>query len=290
VSPDDVLTGADIALYEAKEHGGDRSVVYRDRAGGALAWVDRIRTALAENRFVLYGQPIIDLRTRQMVRQELLIRMIADDGQVITPDAFLPAAERFGLVTPIDRWVTDEALQLAASGSAVSFNLSGTSIGDGHILAAVRDAIVEGLDPARIVLEVTETAAMTNLDAARRFATALTNMGCSLALDDFGTGFGSFTYLKHLPAGYLKIDMEFVRDVVDNRTDQEVVQAICAIAHSLGKKTIAEGVEREATLGVLEAYGVDYAQGFFIGRPGRISGETELEAHLRREADDGLAA
>jgi diguanylate cyclase (GGDEF)-like protein len=282
LTPEDVMIGADIALYEAKEHGGDRTVVYQ--AGAALTWVDRIWTALAENRFVLYGQPIIDLRTNALARQELLIRMISEDGDVIPPDTFLPAAERFGLVTAIDRWVTEEALRMAAGGEPVSFNLSGSSIGDAEILASVREAISDGLDPASVVFEVTETAAMTNLDGARRFAATLTGMGCGLALDDFGTGFGSFTYLKQLPARYLKIDMEFVRDLVNNKTDQQVVEAICGVAHSLGKQTIAEGVENAQALRTLLSYGVDFAQGYYIGRPKRISPPTSLERQRRAVA------
>jgi diguanylate cyclase (GGDEF)-like protein len=281
LTPDDVMIGADIALYEAKEHGGDRTEVYRGQAGASLTWVDRIWTALGEGRFVLYGQPIIDLRTNELVRQELLIRMISEDGDVIPPDAFLPAAERFGLVTAIDRWVTDQALAMAAGGEPVSFNLSGNSMGDPQILTSVRKAIADGLDPESVVFEVTETAAMTNLDGARRFAATLAGLGCNLALDDFGTGFGSFTYLKHLPARYLKIDMEFVRDLVNNKTDQQVVQAICAIAHSLGKQTIAEGVETAQSLRALLSYGVDFAQGYYIGRPKRISPPTDLERKLR---------
>jgi len=282
LSPDDVMIGADIALYEAKEQGGDRTVVYRGHGGAVLTWVDRIWTALAENRFVLYGQPIVSLSSGEVVRKELLIRMISEDGDVIPPDAFLPTAERFGLVTAIDRWVTDEALRIAAAGEAISFNLSAASIGDERILASVREAIAAGLDPDRVLFEVTETAAMTNLDGAREFATDLTGMGCDLALDDFGTGFGSFTYLKHLPVRYLKIDMEFVRDLPRNSTDQEVVQAICAIAHSLGKRTIAEGVESGDARAMLVGYGVDFAQGYYIGRPKRISPPTDLERRLLR--------
>jgi diguanylate cyclase (GGDEF)-like protein len=281
LSPGDVMIGADIALYEAKQHGGDRTEVYRGQDGAVLTWVDRIWAALAEDRFVLYGQPIIDLDQRTIARRELLIRMVAEDGDIIPPDAFLPTAERFGMITAIDRWVTTQALQLAAGGEKVSVNLSGSSIGDPQILASVREAVAAGLDPDNVVFELTETAAMTNLDGARRFAADLTALGCALALDDFGTGFGSFTYLKHFPVRYLKIDMEFVRDLARNKTDQQVVQAICGIAHSLGKRTIAEGVEQESTLHVLAAYGVDFAQGFHIGRPKRITPPTKLERKLR---------
>ena len=185
------------------------------------------------------------------------------------------------MLTAIDRWVTDEALRIAADGEPISFNLSAASIGDSRILSSVKEAVAAGLDPGRVVFEVTETAAMSNLDAARRFAETLTGLGCELALDDFGTGFGSFTYLKHLPVRYLKIDMEFVRDLSSDSTDQEVVQAICAIAHSLGKCTVAKGVESADARSMLLEYGVDFGQGYYIGRPKRISPPTDLERKLR---------
>jgi EAL domain-containing protein (putative c-di-GMP-specific phosphodiesterase class I) len=131
----------------------------------------------------------------------------------------------------------------------------------------VRAAIAEGVDPANLIFEITETAAMTNMEAAREFVGTLNELGCDVALDDFGTGFGSFTYLKHLPTSYLKIDTEFVRDILANSTDREVVKSITDVAHSLGKRTVAEGVENEETLEVLRGYGVDCAQGWFVGPP-----------------------
>lgn len=274
---DDILIAADIALYEAKERGKDQVCVYRGSAGAAMLWVDRVRTALNDGRFVLFGQPIVDLRTGVIAHNELLIRMISDDGDIIPPSAFLPTAERFGLINDIDRWVTREGLRLAREGERVSINLAARSIGDEQILAMVRGAIADGLAPADVMFEITETGAMRNMDEARAFTEALTSLGCHVALDDFGTGFGSFTYLKHLPARYLKIDMEFVREMVSNITDRQVVESITKVAHSLGKLTIAEGVEDAATLEVLRDYGVDRAQGFFVGRPKRISPPTRFE-------------
>jgi diguanylate cyclase (GGDEF)-like protein len=275
---DDALVAADIALYDAKESGKDQICVYHGSAGAAATWVERVRTALAEGRFVLYGQPMLDLETGRVAHHELLIRMISDDGDLIPPDAFLPTAERFGLIVEIDRWVTREGLQLAQHGERVSINLSALSIGDGPILETVRQAVASGdVDPADVIFEITESAAMTNMEQSRTFVEALTALGCHVALDDFGTGFGSFTYLKHLPTRYLKIDMEFVRDMVSNRTDRQLVDSITQVAHSLGKRTIAEGVEDEATLQALRDYGVDCAQGFFVGRPERISPPTRFE-------------
>jgi diguanylate cyclase (GGDEF)-like protein/PAS domain S-box-containing protein len=264
---DDVLVAADMALYEAKHDGKNRVAVYTGEAKGAMSWVERIRAALDDDRLVLYAQPMIDIESGEVSHKELLIRMVGDDGEVIPPSSFLPTAERVGLITEIDRWVTREGLRLAKGGERVSINLAGPSIGDDELKEMVRAAIAEGVAPADLIFEITETAAMTNMKAARDFVATLNEFGCGVALDDFGTGFGSFTYLKHLPTSYLKIDTEFVRDILGNSTDREVVKSITDVAHSLGKRTVAEGVENEETLEVLRAYGVDCAQGWFIGPP-----------------------
>jgi diguanylate cyclase (GGDEF)-like protein/PAS domain S-box-containing protein len=270
ITAGDALVAADIAQYEAKERGGDQASVYNGRAGETLTWVERLRAALAEDRFVLYGQPIILLRTGAVAWHELLIRMLSDDGEIIAPGDFLPTAERFGLIVEIDRWVTAQALRRAIDGERVAINLAGTSIGDERVLSLVREALADGLNPANVIFEITETAAMSNFDKAEWFARTLTDIGCTLALDDFGTGFGSFTYLKHINARYLKIDVEFVRQLATNGTDQRVVESIVSIARSLDKKTIAEGVEDAATLKALKHRGVDFAQGFYLGRPKRL--------------------
>jgi diguanylate cyclase (GGDEF)-like protein/PAS domain S-box-containing protein len=267
VVADDVLVAADMALYEAKELGRDRVAVYSGKAAGAMRWVEKIRAALHEDQFVLYAQPMVDVRTGNVSHRELLIRMIGDDGELIPPSAFLPTAERVGLITEIDRWVTRNGLRLARQGERLSINLAAPSIGDMQILAMVRAAVLEGVDPGGLVFEITETAAMSNMQTARSFVTQLVDLGCEVALDDFGTGFGSFTYLKHLPTSYLKIDMEFVSNMDQNATDREVVKSITDVAHSLGKRTVAEGVEDAKTLAMLREYGVDCAQGMYIGRP-----------------------
>ena len=269
---DDALAAADVAQHEAKEHGGDQACVFSRRAARTLTQVERIRVALAEDHFVLYGQPIVDLRSGLVAYHELLIRMRSEDGGMIAPSDFLPAAERFGLITEIDRWVTEHALRLAIEGERVTINLAGPSIGDEQVLMLIREALADGLNPANVIFEITETAAMSNFEKAERFAQTLNDIGCNLALDDFGTGYGSFAYLKHFNARYLKIDLEFVRDLVSNDTDQKVVKSIVDIAHSLEKQTIAEGVEDAATLTALKDRGVDFAQGFYLGRPKRLSG------------------
>ena len=274
---DDVLVAADIALYEAKQAGKNQVHVFNGRTSGAISWVERIREALDEGRLVLYAQPMLDLDSGRVSHKELLIRMLGEDGELIPPSAFLPTAERVGLIGEIDRWVTEEGLRLASRGERVSINLSAPSIGDAEIMAMVRAAIADGVRPGDLIFEITETAAMTNMDAAAVFVGELTDLGCGVALDDFGTGFGSFTYLKHLPASYLKIDIEFIRDVVANSTDREVVRSITDVAHSLGKRTVAEGVENQETLAAVRGYGVDCAQGFFVGPPERISPPTQFE-------------
>ena len=168
----------------------------------------------------------------------------------------------------------NEADQSPALQSAVACMRRGALVPDETVLGLIRDALADGLAPGNVIFEITETAAVSGFERSERFARTLDEMGCHLALDDFGTGFGSFTYLKHLHARYIKIDVEFVRDLLSNDTDQKVVKSIVDIAHSLGKETIAEGVEDAATLAALEARGVDFAQGFYLGRPKRLSPPT----------------
>ena len=230
-----------------------------------------IRAALAENRLVLHAQPIMDLQTGQLVQQELLIRLRQKDGRILAPDEFLPVAERRGAIGEIDEWVTRQAIALAGAGHAVEINLSAASVGDHRLLARIRAALsTSGVDPALLVFEVTETALMADLEQGRRFAETLRELGCRLALDDFGTGYGTFTYLKHIPIDYIKIDVEFVRDLLTSPDDDRLVAAIVTMARDLGKKTTAEGVEDATTLDRLRALGVDYAQGYHIGRPAEI--------------------
>lgn len=267
LTADALLLAADSALADSKDRGGDQVQSFHGEPRASVALVSAIESALAENRFTLYAQPIVDLRTSKTARHELLIRMLTAEGEIVPPGAFLPAAERFGLITDIDRWVVARALELAADGIPVAVNLSARSIGDPRILAAVAAAIDQGADPACLVFEITETAATTNLNEAREFVHALARLGCALALDDFGTGFGTFTYIKSLPAEYIKIDMEFVRQAATSTTDLEVIKSIVAIAHSLGQRTIAEGIENEQTLNLMRDLAVDFAQGYHLGRP-----------------------
>jgi EAL domain-containing protein (putative c-di-GMP-specific phosphodiesterase class I) len=204
-----------------------------------------------------------------VVQHELLIRMLDDDGSLVAPGLFLPAAEAYGLIRDIDRWVIREGMKLTAAGHPVEINLSAESLGDPDLFGfVVRELQTRGGDPARLVFELTETALLRDDDAARAFIEQVERLGCSVALDDFGTGYGGFHYLKRLPVDYLKIDIEFVRDLVHNPASQHVVKAVVSLADGFGYRTVAEGVEDMATLSLLREYGVDFAQGYGIGRPG----------------------
>jgi len=252
-----------IDITERKE----REAQFETQVNDAL-WLGRIRDALDRDRFVLYGQPIVDLFTGETVQHELLIRMLADDGSIIAPGEFLPVAERYGLISEIDRWVIGEAVGLAAQGQPTEFNLSGASIGDPDIVRELGSAIGHtGADPSLLVVEVTETAMMNQLDAGRQFAEQVTALGCRLALDDFGTGYASLSYLKQIPAQHLKIDIEFVRDLTRDETDERLVRGIVGIAREFDQTTIAEGIEDQATLVRLRELGVDFGQGYLLGRP-----------------------
>jgi PAS domain S-box-containing protein len=237
-----------------------------------LAWVTRVQAALAEDRFVLHAQPIIDLASGEVVQRELLLRMRPpddwDDQSLIAPSTFLAAAEQHGLIGDIDRWVIERAAALAAAGISVELNVSGPSVSDPTLPEHIAGALTRtGADPRMLTFEITETTLVSDEEAARAFVERMHALGCRIALDDFGTGYGTFTYLKQLPIDYLKIDIEFVRDLVDEPASRNVVEAIVSLARSFGLSTVAEGVEDEKTIELLRALGVDYAQGFHVGRP-----------------------
>jgi EAL domain-containing protein (putative c-di-GMP-specific phosphodiesterase class I) len=232
-----------------------------------LAWIGRIREALDEDRFVLFAQPIVPLRGGR-ASEELLIRMVARDGTVVGPVEFLGIAEKFGLINEIDQWVVGRACALAARGRNVGVNLSAASIESKDMLAFIRDAIESTrADPHNLVFEITETALMVDIEKGRAFTQGIVELGSSIALDDFGTGFGTFTHVKNLKVKYLKIDIEFVRGLIDSVENQHVVKAIINLAQGFGCETVAEGVEDGDVLELLRAYGVDYVQGFHLGRP-----------------------
>lgn len=288
LSAEDVLVNADLAMYDAKEGGRDRAATYSSQERGTsrmkarITWAERIREALEEDRFTLYAQPIVELSSGVVRQHELLLRMLDEQGEVIPPAAFIPIAERFDLMQEIDRWVVARAIQhmgeqLRAGRDLVfEVNISGSSTGDPELLTIIEHELREsGVDPVNLVLEVTETTAVANIPRAQQFAARLAELGCRFALDDFGAGFGSFYYLKHLPFDLLKIDGEFVRSCTTSPTDQLLVRAAVDIARGLGKKTIAEYVGDDATVELLRELGVDYAQGFHIGRPEPLAERLE---------------
>jgi len=276
-----VLAFADQAMYEAKQAGRNRAAIYtpseghREQVSARLAEAEMIRKALEEERFLLYCQPILDLKRNEVCQYELLLRLRAEEGgEPLAPSSFLYAAERFGLIQEIDCWVARQAIALIAEHAragrrlVLHVNLSGKSIGDPRVAALTEKAIADaGIDPAGLIFELTETAAIGNIEVAKAFAHRLRARGCQLALDDFGAGFGSFYYLKTLPFNYFKIDGDFIRGVAASPMDQLVVEAIVGIAKGMGKLTIAEFVADGETVHLLEKCGVDYAQGYHVGRP-----------------------
>ncbi len=238
-------------------------------------WLARIRRALAADLFMLHFQPIVELRDGRVSHYEALLRLADEpDGGLVAPGRFLPHAERTGLVRDIDRMVIDRALallgsELAHSSAGIAVNVSARSVSDGALLAHVERSLKRHrADPAKLVIELTETAAISDMRRAREFCAGVRALGCGIALDDFGAGFGSFQYLKHLPFDLLKIDGEFIRCLTSSRTDRLVVKAIVQITRGLGRATIAEFVGDAPTLGMLRLMGVDYGQGYQLGRPG----------------------
>ncbi len=279
-SPDRLLRQADTAMYHAKSLGGAKTKLFEAGVTPTAAeadrdtWAARIEEALDEDRFVLHAQPIVDLVTGAVVQRELLLRLRDRDDKLIAPLAFLPTAERCGLIGQIDQWVIKQAVEVAARGQPVAVNLSAESAADPEVLELIEHELRRHeLNPENIMFEITETAVMQNMDRGRLFAERIVALGCSFALDDFGTGFGSFTYLKQLPVQYLKIDIEFVRDVAGSQRDRSVVSAIVALARGFGQQTIAEGVENEETASVLRNLGVTFGQGYLFGRPVPLSDE-----------------
>jgi EAL domain-containing protein (putative c-di-GMP-specific phosphodiesterase class I) len=216
---------------------------------------------------------VLDIRTRTVAMHELLLRLRDEDGRLAGPDAFMGVAERFDLAEAVDRWVLREAVRLLAAKPELrlSVNLGARSIGEEAVALLREELGAAGVDPARLTVEVTESAAIADLERARRFAVALRELGCSVALDDFGAGLGSFSSLKRLPVDYLKIDGEFVRGVAANPVDREVIRAIVLLARAVGRSTVAELVPDADTLEMLAADGVGLAQGFHIGHPRPVS-------------------
>jgi len=278
-SASELLVKADMAMYQAKGAGRNRIVTYspdEEKVGSPetrIDWLRIIREALENDNFVLYAQPILDLKTNRIVQHEILLRLRDQAGKIIPPGAFLDVAEQFGLSGDIDRWVLSKVMAVlsdASLGEDLSFavNLSPRSLTDPELLAMVSEKeSLTVIGPVRLVLEITETAAIYNIHVAKDFLRTLRRHGYEFALDDFGMGFSSFYQLKNLDVDYLKIDGSFVRNLSKDPVDKHLVAAMVQLAKSLGKQTIAEFVEDEETLDMLRSMGLDCAQGFHIGRP-----------------------
>lgn len=244
------------------------------RVTGPTLWEERIRHALKHGGFMLYAQPILNLRTGKTAQYELLLRLTDAPGRVVSPKEFVGVAEQTGLIRLIDHWVVREAVRLLAAQVrqgrelALEVNVSGLALTDDELLGWIRQELAATRVPAsRLVLEITETTAIADMHRACQFVETLKAMGCRFALDDFGVGCGSFAYLKHLPLDYVKIDGSFIRHLSQDPVDSHIVKAIVAVARAIGIQIIAECVEDAQTLEVLRQYGVDFAQGYYVGRP-----------------------
>ncbi len=279
----ELMKQADAACYMAKDQGRNRIHVYHPedtdlaKRHGEMQWVERLNQALEDDLFCLYAQPIVSINGSDDtgIHYELLIRMKDENGDIILPDEFLPAAERYNLITKIDCWVIEHAIDLLANDPVFlkkinfcSVNLSGQSLTNPDILKFITNQVIESeIQCEKICFEITETAAISNLNGATKFISTLKRLGCQFALDDFGSGLSSFAYLKNLPVDYLKIDGMFVKDIVDDPIDYAMVKSINEIGQVMGMQTIAECVENDAIKGMLEKIGVNYVQGNGIGKP-----------------------
>lgn len=279
----EVLSRADAACYTAKDRGRNRVQLWRDdeqsllERHGQMKWVSRIQSALETNRFELHGQPIKSLSGKDPgLHFEILLRMRDEDNKMAAPGEFLLAAERFQLSAQIDRWVIEHTFKMigelgkkARGISTCAINLSGLSLDSQEILGAIQQGFSDhpNIRPNQLCFEITETAAITNLHTAVGFIEELRGMDCRIALDDFGSGVSSFGYLKNLPVDIIKIDGMFVRDILESPLDHVITRSINDIAHSMGKRTIAEFAETTAIINALRALGVDFVQGYGVARP-----------------------
>ena len=277
----ELLKNADTACYMAKDAGRNRIHIYHSedsmvaKRHGDMQWVERLHKALEEDRFCLYAQSIVPLDRSKSKQYEILLRMIDEQGNVIAPGAFLPAAELYDIMSKLDAFVIEKTFGLLAAHpilceqvNSFSINLSGQSLAEPNFLNFVITQLEEsGIESNKICFEITETAAISNVKLAKKFISTLKELGCYFALDDFGSGLSSFGYLKNLPVDFLKIDGMFVKNIVDDPIDHAMVKSINEIGHVMGMQTIAEFVENDEIKGMLREIGVNYAQGYGIDKP-----------------------
>lgn len=290
----DLLAAADLAMYQAKEAGRGGWHLFseeektRERMHTLVYWKEKIEYSFLHDKFFFYFQPIMHIPTKTIDHYEVLLRMPDNDGAILAPHLFIPAAEQTGLIHAIDHMVLRKSIALSAEiqrhGYNVRFsiNLSAHAFHDPELLSILTDAFAHyGADPSTFMFEITETAALEDLPAARKLMETIKMLGCGFTLDDFGVGFSSFYYIRQLPIDVVKIDGSFIRNLADSPDDQILVRALCDVARGFGKKTTAEFVENAATLAVLEKMEVDYAQGYFIGMPAPAD-ESPLKDFLDR--------
>lgn len=280
-SADEALSQADFACHQAKHGGRNRVRMFNpeDQVGVStmsqdMSWSRRIKTAIENGNFVLACQPIVSTADGEISNFEVLVRMLDEQSNIIMPGGFLPSAERFGLVVDIDKWVIINAINTLAkqrtrqNNLCYAINLSAQTLTHPGICELIKDKLAEvSLDPGALTFEITETAAISDMNAAETLLSNLRSMGCKTALDDFGTGLSSFAYLKDLPIDVVKIDGRFVKNIADNNLDLAMVRAMNDIVHAMDKKTVAEFVESKRCFDMLKSYGIDYGQGYYLGRP-----------------------
>lgn len=279
-SPTEVLANADIAMYQAKESGRNTWSIFnedqygKERINERVYWNDRVKQILSEDTFDLYFQPIIHVSTRVVSHYECLLRVPGEKGEMISPVKFIAAAERGGLIQRMDELVISKVMSYArllkqrGIQARLSVNLSGLSFRNENLVSHIHKQLTQNdLDPSYIIFEITETAAVADMEVAIRVVQEIRRLGCEFALDDFGVGFSSLHYLKRLPVDYLKIDGSFVSRLHEDADDQVLVRALVTIAKAFGQKTVAEFVDNEHVLAVLDELSVDYAQGYHIAKP-----------------------
>jgi diguanylate cyclase (GGDEF)-like protein len=276
----DLLVNADVAVHQAKDLGRGQYHLFspdekaRERLRRRARWVARLERALSTDSLVLVYQPIMHIVTGNISHYEVLVRMRLADDKLYPPGAFIPLAEETGLVRPLDHLVMRKAIaklaEVTEAGRDVRFavNLSGRTMEDPDLVHTLERLMRQyDVDPQHLIFEVTETAAVADLRLARKLVTDVRSLGCRFALDDFGVGFSSFSYLKQLPADYVKIDGLFIKNLARSHDDQVIVQALAQVISGFGKRTIAEFVQDAETVDLLREYGVDYAQGYYVGKP-----------------------
>ncbi len=290
-----LMKDADAACYMAKELGRNRIHIYHNedenlvKRSGEMQWIARLQRALDKDMFCLYAQTIEPLHGSDTGHYELLVRMVDEQGNIILPEMFLPAAERYNLISKLDMWVIGHAFKALRESPDMlerirmfSINLSGQSLTAPDILEFIVGQMKDsGIENGKICFEITETAAISNMGRAIKFISTLKALGCRFALDDFGSGLSSFGYLKNLPVDFLKIDGMFVKNITTDPIDHAMIKSINEIGHVMGMKTIAEFVENDLIKGMLREIGVDYAQGYGVGLPGPL---TELLCNRNRDA------